>query len=65
MKGSKKLVTFFPSDYATPHSEEDMKSPYLAYSREKLSVFDYCTTHGVPYTRLANATLPQLLFSLP
>jgi hypothetical protein len=27
-------------------------------------VHEYCATHGVPYTLLANATVPELLFNL-
>ncbi|KAJ7784622.1 hypothetical protein B0H16DRAFT_1493202 [Mycena metata] len=63
LKGSEQLVTFFPSEYATPHRAEDLQSPHLAHSHEKEKVRAYCATHGVPYTVLANATVPELLFN--
>jgi hypothetical protein len=65
LKGSKELVTFFPSEYATPHREEDLKSGMLAHSEEKVKVVRYCEEQGVPYTRLSNGTVPSLLFWLP
>ncbi|KAJ7044061.1 hypothetical protein C8F04DRAFT_1228913 [Mycena alexandri] len=35
LKGSERLVTFFPSEYATPHTAEDLMSPDFTDSREK------------------------------
>ncbi|KAH8892718.1 NAD(P)-binding protein [Thozetella sp. PMI_491] len=63
LKGSEQLVTFFPSEYATPHSAEDLTSPYFTNSQEKEKVREYCRVHNVPYTVLANATVPELLFN--
>jgi hypothetical protein len=63
LKGSDQLVTFFPCEYATPHSTEDLTSPYFVNGREKQKVREYCATHGVPSTVLANATVPELLFN--
>lgn len=63
LKGSEQLVTFFPSEYATPQSAEDLTSQYFANTREKEKLRAYCTTHGVPFTVLANATTPELLFN--
>lgn len=65
LKGSKELVTFFPSEYATPHREEDLESPLLGYSKEKGKVAEYCAARGVPCTRLFNGTVPNLLFGMP
>ncbi|KAH8655761.1 hypothetical protein BX600DRAFT_515455 [Xylariales sp. PMI_506] len=64
LKGSEQLVTFFPSEYATPHSAEDLTSPYLTDTHEKHKVREFCTAHGVPCTILANSTVPELLFNL-
>lgn len=63
LEGSEQLVTFFPSEYATPHTTEDLTSPYLADNHKKQKVREYCVKHGVPYTVLANATVPELLFN--
>jgi hypothetical protein len=63
LKGSKELITFFPSEYATPHSAEALASPLLAHSNMKNKVREHCETQGVPYTVLANATTPELLFN--
>lgn len=63
LKGSKQLVTFFPCEYATPHTAEDLTSPFFTYSNEKKRVRDHCVAQGIPYTFLANATTPELLFN--
>ncbi|KAH8664521.1 hypothetical protein BX600DRAFT_550544 [Xylariales sp. PMI_506] len=63
LKGSEQLITFFPSEYATPHRAEDLTSPFFVNSREKQKVRDFCAKQGVPCTVLANATVPELLFS--
>ncbi|KAJ7740104.1 hypothetical protein B0H16DRAFT_58701 [Mycena metata] len=63
LKGSEQLITFFPSEYVTPHRAEDLTSPHFADSREKEKVREYCATHGVPYTVLANATVLEILFN--
>jgi hypothetical protein len=64
LQGSEQLVTFFPSEYATPHREEDLQSEFFkGNSAEKARVREYCREKGVPCTRLANATVPELLFN--
>lgn len=65
LKGSKNLVTFFPSEYATPYREEDLQSGMLEHSTGKVKVAEYCKEQGVPVTRLHNGTVPTLLFWLP
>ena len=65
MSNSPSLVTFFPSEFATPLREEDKKSSFLGRSSGKEQLIDYCVAHGVPYTRLYNATVPKLLFEAP
>lgn len=64
LKGSPQLMTFFPSEYATPVREVSDANAFLTHSSEKFKVHDYCKSHGVPYTVVANATTPELLFNL-
>jgi hypothetical protein len=63
LRGAEQLVTFFPSEYATPHSDEDLASQYLLYSLEKQKVREYCAKQNIPFTVLAVATIPELLFN--
>ena len=65
LKDSSDLITFFPSEYASPFTDEDMASPYLWVTAEKTKVIERAREAGVPVTVLKNATTPGLLFGMP
>ena len=65
LKDSSDLITFFPSEYATPFTDADLTSPYLRGTAEKNKVIERARASGVPVTVLKNATTPELLFGMP
>lgn len=62
---SSELITFFPSEYATPYSKASLRNRFLSLSTQKLKVLEYAKERGVPVTKLANATTPELLMAFP
>ncbi len=65
LKDMPDLVAFFPSEWATPFTAEDLTSPYLKNTTLKEEIVDRAKQLGVPVTVVKNATTPEGLFGIP
>ena len=66
LQGSKDLITFFPTEWATPYRQEDLQSPFLRGGVDgKAAIVARAKELGVPVTVAKNATTPHILFNWP
>lgn len=62
LAGSKDLISFFPSEWATPQKEAYRQSPFLQSTLRKAEIIEHARKQGVPVTVVPAASTPEIIF---